>query len=383
MDNDLKCAAAKKCGACQLSNMDYERQLRFKQAKIVKLLGRYGRVGEIIGMERPYYYRCKAQFAVRTARNGNIVTGVYQSSTGGVTVTDDCFLNDPAANEIAKRARQIMKELNIRPYDPNGKKGGVLRHILVRNGFSTGEYMVVLVCFDDPLYRERELTEKLCREFPQIKTVVLNVSRSAKMTLGTRERVLYGEGYIEDVLCGKRFRISSRSFYQVNPVQTEVLYKKAVEFAGLCGGERVLDAYCGIGTIGICASDDALSVVGVEKNEAAVCDARKNAELNGVANAVYECADAAEYMTRAAARGENFGAVFLDPPRAGCSREFLSALLKLAPKKVVYISCAPETLARDIYTLTRGGYKVKKIQPVDMFPHTSHVETVVLISGKA
>lgn len=382
MQNEPKCAAAKKCGACQLTNMDYDRQLRFKQAKVVKLLGRYGRADEIIGMELPYFYRCKAQFPVRTAKNGNVITGVYQSSTRGIKVTDDCFLNNSTANDIVKRVRELMKELNIRPYDPKGGKGGVLRHVLVRNGLSTGEYMVVFVCYDDSLHHEKELTEQLCSDFPQIKTVVINISKSAKMTLGIRERVLYGEGYIEDVLCGKRFRISPRSFYQINPAQTEVLYKKAMEFAELRGKERVLDAYCGIGTIGICAADKALSVVGVEKNESAVKDARVNAALNGVKNAVYEAADAADYMKRAADSGEEFDTVFLDPPRAGCSREFLSALMVLAPKKVVYISCDPETLARDVYILTNGGYRVRKIQPVDMFPHTSHVETVVQLSRK-
>ncbi len=373
------CGVAKKCGACQLTNMDYERQLRFKQAGVVKLLGRFCRVCEIIGMEQPNCYRNKAQYAVRRAGNGRVVTGIYQSATGSVAVTDSCFLNDERSNEIVRFIRGLMNELHILPYSEKGGKG-VLRHILVRCSRSTGEYMVVFVCFDDDLKHEAELTRRLCERFPEIKTVVLNVSRSAKMTLGARERVLFGSGYIEDVLCGKRFRISPRSFYQINPTQTEKLYKTAIGYAGLTGRERILDAYCGVGTIGICASGAAGSVVGVEINGEAVKDAKENARLNGVENAVYINADAADYMREAAQNGERFDVVFTDPPRAGCSRIFLSSLVQLSPKKIVYVSCDPETLARDLYSLTKNGYKVRRVQPVDMFPNTRHVETVALLS---
>lgn len=372
------CGVEKKCGACQLSNMDYERQLRFKQATVVKLLRRFGHVEEIIGMDEPYFYRNKAQYAVRKTR-GNVVTGVYQSATGLAVITDKCFLNDKTANSIVKYIRKLVVDQKIMPFDPKSGKG-VLRHIMVRNARSTGEYMVVLVCFEDKLKNEETLIKLLTKKFPEIKTVVLNVSKSAKMTLGANERVLYGSGTIEDVLCGKRFEISSRSFYQINPIQTEKLYQKAAEFAGLTGSERILDAYCGIGTIGITASDKAGSIVGVEKNGAAVYDARKNAEKNGIAKAEYIEADAAEYMQKAARSHERFDVVFTDPPRAGCSREFLASLAFLAPKKVVYISCDPQTLARDLLYLTHNGYKAEKIQPVDMFPHTRHVESVVLLS---
>lgn len=373
------CKISKKCGACHLSNMDYERQLRYKQANVVKLLKRFGHVNDIIGMDYPYCYRNKAQFAVKRASNGNIVTGVYQSSTMGVAATDSCFINDKKSNEIAKYIRKLMTELKIQPFNPKNGKGTV-RHIMVRNGFKTGEYMVVLVCIDERLPMEQELLKSLCDRFKEIKTVVLNVNRNEKMMLGSKERVLFGSGYIEDILCGKRFRISPRSFYQVNPNQTEVLYSTAVEFANLSGNETILDAYCGIGTIGIAASDKAKKVVGVELNGEAVKDARINAEINGLENAVYCNADAAEFMRAAAEEKEHFDAVFVDPPRAGCSKVFLSSLKKLMPDKIVYVSCNPQTLSRDLYYLIHNGYKAEKIQPVDMFPHTKHVETVVLMS---
>lgn len=381
MDNQ-KCKIAKKCGACQLSNMDYERQLKFKQASVVKLLKRYGHVNNIIGMESPYNYRSKAQFIVKKAANGNIVTGVYQSTTGGVAVTDSCFINDKKSNEIVRFIRRIITELNIQPFNPKNNKG-VLRHIMVRNGYNTGEYMVVLVCSDDKLLKEKELVSKLCERFTEIKTVVLNINKNNKMMLGATERILFGNGYIEDILCGKRFRISARSFYQVNPVQTEILYKTAIDFAQLSGREKILDAYCGIGTIGISAADNVKSIVGVEVNGEAVKDAVKNAEINNVENAVYYKADAADFMREASENNEHFDAAFVDPPRAGCSKVFLWSLAALKPDRIVYVSCNPQTLSRDLYFLVHNGYKVKRIQPVDMFPHTRHVECVILLEINA
>lgn len=375
------CKVSKKCGACQLSNMDYTRQLNFKQANVVKLLRRFGHVGKIIGMAYPYNYRNKVQAVVRRASNGNIVTGVYQSSTGGIAVTDSCFINDVKANEIIVSARRLFVSLKIQPFNPQNGRGTV-RHIMVRKGFLTNEYMVVLVCASDKLPNADILTNKLIEKYPEIKTVVLNVNKSPKMMLGTYEKVLFGNGYIEDVLCGKRFRISPRSFYQVNPTQTQVLYTTAVDYAELSGKERILDAYCGIGTIGLVASDSVKEIVGVEVNGDAVNDARINAELNNVKNAHYYKADAAAFMREAAESGEHFDAVFVDPPRAGCNRIFLQSLAALSPSKIVYVSCNPQTLSRDLYYLIHNGYEVRKIQPVDMFPHTNHTECVVLIQKK-
>lgn len=384
MDTEIKnpvCKVAKKCGACQLSNMDYSRQLSFKQATVVKMLRRFGHVSKIIGMAYPYYYRNKVQAAVKRASNGNTITGVYQSSTGGIVVTDDCFINDKKANEIVTAIRKLIISLKIPVFNPQNGRGTV-RHIMVRKGFATGEYMVVLVCANDKLPNSQELVEKLVLKFREIKTVVLNVNKSPKMMLGSYEKVLFGDGYIEDILCGKRFRISPRSFYQVNPTQTEVLYSTAIDFANLTGRERVLDAYCGIGTIGLIAADKAKNVVGVELNGEAIKDARINAKLNNVQNADYFKADAAAFMREAAKEKERFDVAFVDPPRAGCNRVFLESLAYLKPEKIVYVSCNPQTLSRDLYFLIHNGYKVNAIQPVDMFPHTGHVECVVLMSRR-
>lgn len=375
------CRVAKKCGACQLSNMDYTRQLNFKQANAVKILRRFGHVNKIIGMAYPYNYRNKVQMAVRRAKNGNTITGVYQSSTGGIAVTDECFINDFKANKIISSIRKLLISLKIQPYSYETQRGTV-RHIMVRSGFATNEYMVVLVCAEDNTQGLKTLTEKLVFKHPEIKTVVLNINKSPKMMLGAYEKVLYGEGNIEDVLCGKRFVISPRSFYQVNPTQTEVLYTTAIDFAQLTGKEIILDAYCGIGTIGIAASDYVKEVVGVEINSDAVNDAIINAEINGLKNARYHKAKAEDFMMQAAKDGKYFDVVFVDPPRAGCNRIFLQSLVTLAPEKIIYVSCNPQTLARDLYYLVHNGYKTEKIQPVDMFPHTNHTECVVSIKKR-
>jgi len=241
----------------------------------------------------------------------------------------------------------------------------------------------VLVASTPVFPQQKHFLAALLAEHPEITTVVLNVNdRATSLVLGEREKVLYGRGFIEDEILGRRFRISPRSFYQVNPVQTQRLYQTAIDFAGLTGTERVLDAYCGTGTIGLCASASAGQVAGVELNRDAVRDAIANAKLNGVQNCWFSCGDAGEFMERTAEAGEPVDLVFLDPPRAGSDERFLSSLLRAAPPRAVYVSCDPETLARDVAFLRRGGYRVVKTQPVDMFPWTEHVETVVLMTKK-
>lgn len=373
------CPVSGKCGGCQLMNMTYPEQLRFKQAKVVKLLGSFHRVNEIIGMETPFHYRNKVQAAFGRTRGGEIISGVYQSSTHKIVKTDTCLIEDKIADEIIVTIRKLVKDFKLTVYDER-KGNGFLRHVLVKRGFATGEIMVVLVTGTSVFPSKNNFIKELLRLHPHITTIVQNVNNKyTSMVLGEKETVLFGKGFIEDVLCGLTFRISPKSFYQINPVQTETLYRKAIEFADLKGNEKVIDAYCGIGTIGMVASKNAGEVIGCELNADAVRDAKVNAKINGVENIHFLCADAGEFMISMKARGEKCDVLFMDPPRAGSDKKFLSCAVSLSPEKIVYISCNPETQQRDLFYLIKNGYKVKKIQPVDMFPYTSHVETVVLL----
>lgn len=380
MDYTKPCPLAKKCGGCQLQNMTYERQLKWKQARCEILLKKFGRVSPIIGMSNPYHYRNKVQAAFCRTRKGEIISGVYQSSSHRVVLVNECMTEDALADRIIVEIRKMLPKFRIEPYDEDSGRG-FLRHVLVKRGFASGEVMVVLVGAAPIFPQKKNFTKALVEKFPEITTVIFSINPGGtSMVLGEREQVLYGGGYIEDTLCERVFRISASSFYQINPVQTEVLYGKAMEFAELKGSDSVIDAYCGIGTISLIAAKTAGQVVGVENNRDAVHDAIANARRNSVKNARFVCTDAGEFMLEAAGEGAKADVVFTDPPRAGSDRKFLSSLTKLAPKKVVYISCNPETLARDLEYLTKNGYTVKKIQPVDMFPFTNHIECVVLMS---
>lgn len=378
----MECIYAKKCGGCQLQNMTYDRQLRFKQAKVVKWLGRFHRVNDIIGMENPYHYRNKVQSAFALTRRGKIVSGVYQSSTKTVVNVDSCMIEDEMADRIIVAIRKMLPDFKILPYSEYTKKG-FLRHILVKRSFSTNQIMVVFIGAGPIFPQKDKITKSLIKKFPEITTVVFNINQNkASMLLGDKQQVLYGKGYIEDVLCGLKFRISARSFYQVNPVQTEVLYNTAMDFANISENDVVIDAYCGTGTIGLVASKKAREVIGVEVNADAVKDAKINAKINGIDNAEFYNEDATEFMEKMALNNEKADVVFIDPPRAGSTKRFLKSLVKLSPKKIVYVSCNPETQRRDLFELTDNGYEVKIIQPIDMFPHTNHVETVVLLEVK-
>ena len=382
MTEEKKCPLYKKCGGCQLQNLSYAEQLGFKQRKTERLLGGFGRVEPIIGMDEPYHYRNKVQAAFATARNGKIISGVYQSGTHSIVCVDSCLTEDRKADEIIVSVRNMLRSFKIQPYDERSGSG-TLRHVLVKRGFKTNQIMVVLVTAGPIFPAKNNFVKALRKEHPDITTIVHNINPyQTSLVLGERENVLYGTGKIEDELCGLTFRISPRSFYQINPVQTEVLYNTAMEYADMSGSEKVIDAYCGIGTIGLVASKRAGEVIGVELNRDAVHDAISNAKRNGIKNVRFFCDDAGEFMLGMAQDGERADIVFMDPPRAGSDECFLSSLVTLAPKKIVYISCNPETQQRDLRLLTKRGYKVKKIQPVDMFPHTNHVETVVLLSHK-
>lgn len=374
-----QCPYHKKCGGCSLQNMDYERQLKFKQSVVNRLLGNFGRVGKIAGMETPVHYRNKAQ-ASFVSLHGRLCAGVYQSATGRTVPVENCMIQDETSNRIIAQITRLAASFKIRAYNP-ATQTGILRHILVRRGFATGEIMAVLVLYEDRLKNEQSFVNAILSRCPEITTLVINISKDRRaLVLGAESRIVHGGGKITDVLCGKKFLISPHSFYQVNPVQTQVLYETALEFAGLTGSETVIDAYCGIGTIGIAASDSAKRVIGADSNAAAIADAVENAALNEIKTVEFYPCDAGNFMEQFVRAGEKADVLFMDPPRAGSSRKFLASSVALSPEKIVYISCNPQTLRRDLFYLTKHGYQVKKIKPVDMFPYTSHVETVVLLS---
>lgn len=374
------CSVIHKCGGCQYQGMAYEEQLKKKQKYIEGLLGKYSKPDFIIGMENPYYYRNKVHRTFGRDRRGNAICGTYEAGTHRIVPVEDCLIEDRKSQEITRTICSLLKSFKIRTYDEDTGYG-LLRHVMVRRGFQTGEILVVFVTGSPIFPSKNNFVKALCKVHPEISTVVLNVNdKRTSMILGERETTIYGKGFIRDELCGCTFRISPKSFYQVNPIQTEVLYRTAIEYAGLTGKETVIDAYCGIGTIGMVAAKRAKKVLGVELNSDAVRDARMNAKENQVSNIEFRKADAGEFMVGMAAQGQKADVVFMDPPRSGSDERFLSSVVKLGPNKVVYVSCNPVTLKRDLRYLVKHGYQVKKIQPVDMFPMTEHVETVVLLT---
>ena len=378
------CPLAKKCGGCDYQGTAYEEQLKKKEQTVKKLMKGMGEILPIIGAEDPYCYRNKVHAVFSRRRNGEIVSGIYQEGTHKVVPVETCQIEDQKADAIIGTIRGLLKSFKIKVYDEDTDYG-LLRHVLIRTGAKTGQIMVVLVTRSPIFPSKNNFVKAITKEFPKIKTVVQNINPyRTNLVLGDVQKILYGKGYIEDILCGCKFRISPKSFYQINPIQTEVLYGKAIEFAKLKGNETVLDTYCGIGTIGIIAAKNgAGSVIGVELNKDAVKDAVQNARANDLKNIRFYQGDAGEFMEVASEEDEKPDVVFMDPPRAGSDKKFLSSLIKMSPKTVVYISCNPETMARDLYYLTQNStYKVRKIQPVDMFPHTSHIETVCLLSKK-
>ena len=377
-----KCKVWKKCGGCQYQGVSYTEQIKIKQKNMNKLLKKYGNVKPIIGMENPFYYRNKVHAVFDRDKKGNIICGTYEAGTHRVVPVEECMIEDKISQEIIRAIRDMLKSFRIKTYDEDTGYG-LLRHVLVRRGFSTEEIMVVLVVASPIFPSKNNFVKALRKKFPQISTVVLNVNdKKTSMVLGERDIVLYGKGFIRDRLCGCTFRISPQSFYQVNPVQTELLYKTAIEYAGLGRKERVIDAYCGIGTIGLVAAGKAREVIGIELNKNAVRDAIVNARENKITNARFYQGDAGEFMEGMVSEGERADVVFMDPPRTGSTEKFLTSMVKLGPSRIVYISCGPDTLARDLEFLTKHGYVTRKIQPVDMFSFTEHVETVVLLQRK-
>lgn len=384
MSNEISqrvCPVAKKCSGCQLSNLSYKEQLDFKYKKVSKLLSKFCEVSSVIPMKNPYNYRNKASIAYRyDIKLGRVVSGVYQSTTHAIIPVDKCFLNDKLSDEIAVTVRKLLKSFRISCY--NEKNGsGFLRYIMVRRSFATNQTMVVIVGANPILPAKNNFVKALVSAHPEITTIVLNVNKTDKnIMLGQNTKTLYGKGYIEDILCGCKFKISPQSFYQVNPVQAEVLYQKAIELAKLNRNDILLDAYCGTGTIGIACAKKVKKVISVEVNKDAVKDAISNVKANGLENVRVYCADATAFIDDYEDSDlEKPSVIILDPPRAGSTEDFLDAAASLEPDRIVYVSCNPETLARDLEFITEYGYEVKKIVPVDMFPHTNHVECVVCL----
>ena len=377
---------AKNCGGCPLLGLDYAEQLKQKEATVKKLLGKYGPVNAIRGMEDPYHYRNKVISTFTTGWGGKLTSGIYAANSHKVLPVESCLLQDEVLDKTMEAVRAAAIACRYQPYNED-KGTGLVRHCLLRRGVATGQVMVVLVTAQAVLPGAKNFVRALLAEAEKrgvtVTTVVQNVNpRKTSVVLGDAEKVLYGKGYILDELCGKTYALSPRSFYQINHSQTEVLYGLAVEAAHLTGKEVVLDAYCGIGTIGLTAADHAKQVVGVELNRDAVQDAIGNAKHNGVKNARFFAADATRWISEAAAAGERADVIFMDPPREGSTPQFLDSVARMAPKRVVYVSCNPETLARDLALLTKKGYRVESSTPVDMFPHSEHIETVVLLSHK-
>lgn len=361
-------------------DVPYAEQAEQKQQLVEELIGEFGRVDPIIRMKNPDHYRNKVTSVFAPDKKGKPVCGIYKAGTHEVVPVKSCLLEDLRADRIIQTIFDLAESFKIRVYDED-RRTGLLRYVQVRTARGTKQVMVTLVTADSVFPPAKKFVNALIKRHPEITTVVQNINdKQTTMVLGDREKVLFGPGYIEDVLCKKRFRISSRSFYQVNSLQTEKLYNIALDYAGFSGKERILDAYCGIGTIGIIASDRCKEVLSVELNAEAVKDAKITAKLNGADNVEVYKNDAGRFMEDMAAKKEKLDVLFMDPPRSGASEEFLRAALQLGPAKIVYVSCEPTTLARDLRLLTDGGYEMKKAVPVDMFPYTEGVETVCLLS---
>lgn len=379
------CGSYEVCGGCQLLHMNYESQLAWKQKQVEELFSeeqKKGVIAPIIAMEQPWNYRHKVYTSFSNGKKGELLAGIYEENSHRIVKTAGCRIQHSLANDIIATITALMKKKKIPAYNED-RGSGVLRHVYIRIGQKTGQVMVVLVTGAKEFKEKNIFVEELRSKFPQITTIIHNInSAKTSMVLGKKETVLYGLGTIEDELCGMRFEISSQSFYQINPVQTEKLYETAVEFAGLTGTETVLDAYCGIGTISMVAAKKAKEVIGVELNDTACMDARKNAKKNQRENVRFICADAGAYMVELSRdkSAKKPDVVFMDPPRAGSDIKFLQSMVQLAPKKIVYISCNPQTQKADIEFLKKKGYWVAKMQAVDCFCHTYHIENVALLT---
>lgn len=381
------CAQFAQCGGCVYRHIGYDAELRAKQQRVRDAMERIGGfsalpMNPIVGAEDPDHYRNKAQLPIGKAADGSIALGFYANHSHRIVPCDDCALQPSVFTAAVKAFRQWAATSGETVYDEATGKG-TLRHLYLRQARATGEVMVCIVVNGNGLHHEQELAEILKENVPGLKSVIINMNReNTNVVLGRKCRTVWGGDTITDVLCGLRFHISPLSFYQVNHDQAERLYTLAAEYAGLTGGETLLDLYCGTGTIGLSMAKKAGKVIGVEIVEQAVEDARRNAALNEISNAEFLCADAAEAAVLLKDRGVKPDVIILDPPRKGCEESLINTVAQMAPEKVVYVSCDPATLARDLKLFDQKGYQVKQMTPLDMFPRTQHCEVCCLLSIK-
>ncbi len=375
-----KCKVCTACGGCQFQQLSYQEQLKYKKHKVEEALLRIGhlkvKVNDCVGMDSPYNYRNKIQVPFGYDKRGHIVYGFYRENSHEIIPIESCEIEDLRSKNILKSIKELMPKYNLKPYDED-RLSGDLRHVLIRTSYYKKEVMVVLVMTNELFPGRNNFVKDLVKKCPEITTIVLNVNkRKTDVILGEKEIVLYGSGFIIDKLCDLSFRISPKSFYQINPTQCEKLYQLAIENAKITKNDTVLDAYCGIGTIGLVASKAANKVVGVEVVKEAIIDAKNNAKANKINNVEFVCDDASKYMLNLASKKQHIDVVLMDPPRKGSDDIFLNSLMTLSPSRVIYVSCNASTLARDLEILSKD-YKILNVQPIDMFPFTVHVETVV------
>lgn len=377
---DPPCHVFDECGGCQMQHLDYAAELIQKRKTVRDAIDRIAKlphvpVHPVKGMENPWRYRNKSQIPI-ALQDGKIVSGFYKPRTHDIVDTDICLIQEEEADVLMTMLKQEMSVLGIMPYDERTHTG-ILRHLVVRKARVTGELMVVLITKSKKLPQKEALIERIKEVVPNVTSIMQNVnSQKTNVIFGNETILLYGKPVIIDFIGDVQFEISARSFYQVNPVQTEVLYKQALEYAQLSGDETVIDAYCGIGTISLFLAQKAKEVYGVEIVPQAIEDAKRNAELNHLSNAYFEAGPAEEVIPNWYAEGKRFDVLVVDPPRKGCDEQLLNTILQYKPKRIVYVSCNPATLARDLRILEDGGYETKEVQPVDMFPHSSHCEAV-------
>ncbi len=383
------CSIYKRCGGCKLQHSTYKEQLNFKWNRVKNCISRIGKLDENlvkfpIGMEEPWRYRNKVQLPIGMV-NGQLKIGFFAPRSHEIIDMESCLIQDEVADKVVELTRQWILKNNIKPYNVDGQYDdtGILRHIMIRRGFITNEVMVVLVTNGKKLPYKDEFVDLMVNNIQGIKSIIQNVnSKATNVILGNECITLWGQDTIADYISKFKFNISPLSFFQVNPIQTEVLYDKALEFAGLTGGETVFDAYCGTGSITLFLSQKAKKVYGVEIIPEAIENANINAKENNVDNVEFFVGESEVIIPELISDGIKADVVVVDPPRKGCDKKLLDAISNIDAKRIVYVSCDPSTLARDLAILQENGYKVLEVQPVDMFPHTAHVETVVLITKK-